>query len=59
MTTRWKLEDKPVVCRSKVDPAVLSSDQVEREMRRLLATGESPLSSWTTSGYRATAPKWC
>ena len=33
---------KPVVCRSKVDPAVLSSDQVEREMRRLLATGESP-----------------
>ena len=34
--------DKPVVCRSKVDPAVLSSDQVESEMKRLLATGESP-----------------
>lgn len=33
---------KPVVCRSKVDPAVLSSDQVEQEMQRLLATGESP-----------------
>ena len=33
---------KPVVCRSKVDPAVLSSEQVEQEMRRLLATGESP-----------------
>jgi iron complex transport system substrate-binding protein len=33
---------KPVVCRSKVDPAVLSSDQFEREMQRLLATGESP-----------------
>ena len=34
--------DKPVVCRSKVDPEVLSSDQVEQEMQRLLATGESP-----------------
>ena len=35
-------KSKPIVCRSKVDPAVLSSDQVEQEMRRLLATGESP-----------------
>jgi iron complex transport system substrate-binding protein len=33
---------KPVVCRSKVDPSVMSSDQVEQEMQRLLATGESP-----------------
>ena len=35
-------QSKPVVCRSKVDPAVLTSDQVEQEMQRLLATGESP-----------------
>ena len=34
--------DKPVVRRSKVDPALLSSDQVEGEMKRLLAAGESP-----------------
>ena len=33
---------KHVVSKSKVDPEVMSSDQVEREMRRLLATGESP-----------------
>ena len=33
---------KPVVARSKVDPDVLSSDQVEQEMHRLLAAGESP-----------------
>jgi len=30
------------VCRSKIDAAVLSSDQVEDIMRRLLAAGESP-----------------
>ena len=35
-------QSKPVVCRSKIDPSVLSSDQVEQEMQRLLATGESP-----------------
>ena len=33
---------KTVVCRSKVDASVLSSDQVEQEMQRLLAAGESP-----------------
>lgn len=33
---------KPVVSRSKVDAAALSSDQVERQMQRLLAAGESP-----------------
>ena len=35
-------QDKPVICRSKMDVSVLSSDQVEQEMRRMLATGESP-----------------
>ena len=33
---------KPVVCRSKVDPQALSSEQVEEQMQRLLAAGESP-----------------
>ena len=33
---------KPVVCRSKVDASVLSSNKVEQEMQRLLAAGESP-----------------
>lgn len=33
---------KRVVTRSKVDAAVLSSDQVEEQMQRLLATGENP-----------------
>lgn len=33
---------KPVVSRGKVDPEVLSSEQVEEAMRRLLTTGESP-----------------
>ena len=33
---------KPVVCRSKVVVADLPSDQVEQQMQRLLAAGESP-----------------
>ena len=33
-------KDKRVVSRSKVDAAVLSSEQVEKEMRRLLESGE-------------------
>ncbi len=33
---------KPVVTRSKVDPSVLSSDQVEAAMVELLARGENP-----------------
>ena len=33
---------KPVVARSKVDASVLSSDQVEAQMQRLLADGEDP-----------------
>nr|ABZ06486.1 putative periplasmic binding protein [uncultured marine microorganism HF4000_010I05] len=33
---------KPAVCRSKVDAEVLSSDEVEQQMQRLLAAGESP-----------------
>jgi iron complex transport system substrate-binding protein len=34
--------EKAVVCRSKIDASVLSSDQVEEMMRRLLVAGESP-----------------
>ena len=33
---------KPAVCRSKVDAAFLSSDEVEQQMQQLLAAGESP-----------------
>ena len=33
---------KTVVCRSKVDPSVLSSDEVEELMQQLLDSGESP-----------------
>jgi iron complex transport system substrate-binding protein len=35
-------QTKPVVCRSRIDVSVLSSDQVEEMMRRILAAGESP-----------------
>ena len=34
--------DIRVVCRSRIDPAVMSSAEVEAEMRRILAAGESP-----------------
>lgn len=34
--------NKPIVCRSKIDVSVLSSEQVEEEMRRILSSGESP-----------------
>ena len=33
---------KPVVSRSKIDVDVLSSDEVEKEINRILAAGESP-----------------
>ena len=33
---------KPIVSRSKIDVAVLSSDEVEKEVNRILAAGESP-----------------
>jgi iron complex transport system substrate-binding protein len=33
---------KSVVCRSRIDVSVLSSPQVEEEMRRILSSGESP-----------------
>ena len=35
-------QSKPIVCRSKIDVSVLSSDQVEELMHRILASGESP-----------------
>ena len=33
---------KPVVCRSRIDTSVLSSEQVENRMRQILEAGESP-----------------
>ena len=36
------LDTKPVVSRSKVDPAVMSSEEVEAALHDLLARGESP-----------------
>ena len=33
---------KPVVSRSKVDPSVMSSEEVEAVMVRILANGENP-----------------
>ncbi len=34
--------DIRVVCRSRIDPSVLSSEEVEAEMHRILSNGESP-----------------
>lgn len=34
--------EKRVVCRSRIDPSVMSSEEVEAEMRRILSSGESP-----------------
>ena len=34
--------DIRVVCRSRIDPSVMSSEEVEAEMHRILANGESP-----------------
>jgi iron complex transport system substrate-binding protein len=34
--------NKPIVCRSKIDVSVLSSQQVDEEMRRIQSSGESP-----------------
>ncbi|MFQ6030054.1 MAG: BtuF-related (seleno)protein, partial [Dehalococcoidia bacterium] len=37
-----EVRSKPIVSRSKIDTAVMSSDQVEAMMRQLQETGESP-----------------
>ena len=34
--------DIRVVCRSRIDPSIMSSDEVEAEMHRILSSGESP-----------------
>ena len=34
--------DIRVVCRSRIDPSVMSSEEVEAEMSRILSSGESP-----------------
>ncbi len=36
------VQEKPVVCRSRIDVSAMSSEEVEREMRRILSAGESP-----------------
>ena len=36
------LQTKPVVSRSRVDPSVMSSEEVEAALRDILASGESP-----------------
>ena len=36
------LQCKPVVSRSKVDPSVMSSEEVETALREILSSGESP-----------------
>ncbi len=35
-------KDIRVVCRSRIDPSVMSSEEVEAEMHRILSAGESP-----------------
>ena len=37
-----EVRDKPVVCRSRIDVAAMTSREVEEKMRRILAAGESP-----------------
>ncbi len=37
-----EVQEKRIVCRSKIDVSVLSSDQVEEMMHQILASGESP-----------------
>ena len=37
-----RVKEKPTVSRSKVDPSVLSSDEVEQQMLALLERGEDP-----------------
>ncbi len=37
-----EVKDKPIVSRSKIDVASMTSEEVELEMHRLLASGESP-----------------
>ena len=47
---------KRVVCRSRIDPSVLSSEAVEAEMRRILEAGESPY-ELDTEWLRQAAPE--
>ena len=37
-----EVADLRVVCRSRIDPSVMSSEEVEAEMSRILSSGESP-----------------
>ena len=37
-----EVADIRVVCRSRIDPSVMSSEEVEAEMSRILSSGESP-----------------
>lgn len=46
---------KRIVCRSRIDPSAMSSDEVEAEMRRILEAGESPY-DLDTEWLRQAAP---
>jgi len=39
-----EVREKPIVCRSKIDVNVMSSDEVDAMMHRILSAGESPYS---------------
>ena len=47
--------DLRVVCRSRIDPSVMSSEEVEAEMHRILSNGESPY-DLDVDWLRAAAP---
>ena len=46
-----EVREKPVVCRSRIDVATMSSEEVEAMMRRILSAGESPYElGWPVAG---------
>ena len=47
--------DIRVVCRSRIDPSIMSSEEVEAEMHRILSSGESPY-DLDVDWLRAAAP---
>ena len=46
---------KRIVCRSRIDPSIMSSEEVEAEMRRILESGASPY-DLDTAWLRQAAP---
>ena len=47
-----------VVCRSRIDPAVMSSAEVDAEMSRILAAGRV-LMRWMRNGCGRRRRMWC